>query len=90
VDHIRSFMTNLDKDRIQTKCDTGFQVPCDAGVDWEQFGSMTEPLTAVYSMSPMLLPDLALKLDEQVRELYKERRCTETARSQDDQLEKVK
>lgn len=90
VDHIRLFMTNLDKDRVQTEHDTSFQVPCDAGVDWEQFGSMTEPLTAVYSMSPMLLPDLALKLDDQVWEAYEEKSHTKTAKSQDDQLEKVK
>ena len=70
------------KDAQQAERETAFKTPWDTGVNWEQFGGTREHSEAVHTVSPMMVPDLALKLDDQVREPYEEKRRTETAKSQ--------
>jgi hypothetical protein len=38
----------------------------------------------------MMMPDISLELNDETREAYEEGRCTETAKSQDTQLKKIK
>jgi len=59
-------------------------------VDWERFRLPEIPKETVYFISPIMLPDISLKLSDETREAYDEGRRAETAKSQDAQLEKIK
>ena len=56
----------------------------------ESFNLEKVPNEIIYFITSMMLPDLSLKLDNEMHEAYKETRCTETAKIQDAQLDTVK
>ena len=91
VQDIRSSMSDLTEDRLRAEDETPYLEPADTDVDWERFGLEGKPLDeVVYFMSPAVLPDISLKLDEETREPYEESRRAETARTQDAQLARIK
>ena len=88
-DQIRSFMVNVDNDHLHTEEKTGYLEPIDTSVDWERFGLPEVPKETVYFISPIMLPDISLKLNDENREAYEEDRRTKTAKSQDAQLDRI-
>jgi len=89
-DQIRSFMVDVDNDHLCTEEETGYLEPVDTSVDWKRFGLPEVPKETVYFISPIMLPDISLKLNKENYEAYEEDRCTKTAKSQDAQLDRIR
>src|ERR1700724_1002265 len=90
ADQVRSFMIDVNEDRLRTGNDIDYIESVDVSLDWEHFGAVKIPNEMVYFMSPAMLPDISVKLDDETREPYEEARRTETAKSQDAELAKIK
>jgi hypothetical protein len=90
VAQVWSFMNSVNEDLLQTKDEVNFVEPIDTSMNWERFGVGDAPKETVRCISSAMLPDITLKLDDETREAYEEQRRTETAKSQDDQLGKIK
>ena len=90
IDHVQSFMINMDDNRLRTEGESGYIEPIDASINWECLGLPKVPNETTCFVSSIMLPDISLKLNNETREAYEEGRCTETAKSQDTQLERIK
>jgi len=80
----------MDDDHLHIKEESGYIEPIDASVDWEHLGLPEVPNEMVCFMSSIMLSDISLKLNNETQKAYEEGRRTETAKSQDTQLEWIK
>ena len=87
VKDVRSFMSSVSEDMLR---EANYLEPADVGINWERSGREEEPNEVIYFMSPAVLPDISLKMDDETREPYEDSRRTETAKTQDAQLAKIK
>ena len=90
VEDVRLFMSSMSEDILQTKEEMGHLEPAEEDVDWERSRLKDKSNGTVCFVSPAVLPDISLKLDEETRESYEESRRSETAKTQDAQLAEIK